>query len=287
MHIVSANVSPMQPLPTNGVIQLAFDRLLSPASITRQTFILPVNPPVLPSYDPVTRVVTLKPLAPIPPGQYELHIAAPQSDTDPYGLRAIDGADTLDPPSASVIAFQVTGSGTVTTPPKKDFCVDVAPIFKSGCITAGLCHGGSLPAAGLALTSAMELSATAIGRVANGANTGPHAAPMAPGQVFGLDMPIIDPGTGAAGNPGDSWLVYKLLLAEVPDGGAAAGPAAVQWQPLSGSERSILANLVVGREMPYPATPTSEPAPGLSIADMETISLWIAQGAIVPPACPK
>lgn len=287
MHIVSANVSTTQPLPTNGVIQLAFDRLLSPASITRQTFILPVTPPILPSYDPVTRIVTLTPLAPLAAGQYELRIAAPQSDTDPNGLRAIDGADTLDPPSASVIAFQVTGSGSVTTPPKKDFCVDVAPIFKSSCITAGLCHGGSLPAAGLALTSAMEVSATAIGRVANGANTGPHAAPVAPGRAFGQDMPLVDQGTGGAGNPGDSWLIYKLLLAELPDGGAAVGPSPVQWQPLSESERSVLANLVPGREMPYPATPTTATATGLSATDMETISLWIAQGATVPAACPK
>jgi hypothetical protein len=43
-------------------------------------------------------------------------------------------------------------------------------------------------------------------------------------------MPIIDRGTGGAGNPGDSWLLYKMLMA-VPeagvdpscDGGADAG----------------------------------------------------------------
>jgi hypothetical protein len=32
-------------------------------------------------------------------------------------------------------------------------------------------------------------------------------------------MPLIDPGSGGAGNPGNSWLLYKLLMAQ-PSGGA-------------------------------------------------------------------
>src|SRR5580693_3927699 len=38
--LVSANVGPKQMLPANGRIELGFDRLLQPASITRQTFSL-------------------------------------------------------------------------------------------------------------------------------------------------------------------------------------------------------------------------------------------------------
>jgi hypothetical protein len=232
----------------------------------------------------VTRVVTLAPPVPLVPGEtHHLQIAAPQSSTDPNGLRAVDGA-LLDP-LQGVIVFTVGPVGSTSSPPTIDFCAGVYPLFVKSC-GSSVCHSGSLPAAGLGLTSATMISATAIGRVAQAANTGPRAAPMSPGRLFGEDMPIVDQGTGGSGNPSNSWLIYKLLLAELPDGGAALGrPLPVQWQPLSDHERSILANMVPGREMPYPSDP-AKPWTGLSTADIETISLWIAQGAAVPAACP-
>jgi hypothetical protein len=188
-------------------------------------------------------------------------------------------------------------------------------------------------------------------------------------------MPIVDPGNGGAGNPGDSWLLYKMLMA-VPgpdpiscdggtppsatgapgdgdpseaaaavDGGGsgAAGDAtlpsdatgaptldatteattasadtgvsgeagnatvdagddagapastttlsnvcglySVNWQPLSTSERANLANLVPGREMPFPSNLNLDAGPGTgsSINELERISLWITQGAPIPP----
>jgi hypothetical protein len=285
VRLLSSNVSGSQPLPANGSIQLAFDRLLLPASITRQTFVLLVSDPPAPSYDPVTRVVTVTPTAPLVAGKdYELRIVAPQSESDPYGLRAIDGA-LLDPRSPSVIVFQAAASGTLTTAPAVDFCRDVFPIFAT--CNAGGCHGTPAPAAGLALNTAEAIAATAIGRVAVGANQGPRAVPTPPGRLFGEDMAVVDPGSGGVGNPATSWLLYKLLLA-APSGAPPLFPYdRAQWQPLSDAERLVLGTFVTGREMPYPTNPSRVPAaPGLSIDQMEKISVWIAHGATVPSACP-
>jgi len=378
VHLVAANVSSTQQLPANGIIQLAFDRLLLPSCITRQTFVLEMNTitPTL-AYDPVARVVTITPPASaLTPGQtYTIGIASPQSAGDPNGLRAIDGA-TLDPGSPAIIDFQVTNATSTAPPmpPTIDFCNDVSTTF-STCTGSG-CHGSTLPAAGLLLTTAEGVAQTAIGRVAHGSNTGPRAASQPPSLLFGEDMPIIDPGNGGAGNPGDSWLLYKMLMA-VPgpdpiscdggtspsatgapgdgdpseadaavDGGGsgaagdatvpsdatggttpdatteaaapstdsgvsdeagnaaidagddAGAPAAsttalsnvcglysVKWLPLSPSEQATLANLVSGREMPFPSNLNLDAGPGTgsSVNELERISLWIAQGAPIPP----
>ncbi len=381
MHLVAANVSSSQKLPANGAIELAFDRLLLPSCITRQTFILQgdtLTPTI--AYDPVARVVRVTPTDPLTPGQtYTIAIASPQNAEDPNGLRAIDGA-TLDPGSPALVEFEVTVAVSPAPPPPPtiDFCNDVFPTF-SACGGSG-CHGTALglPAAGLLLTTTDGITQTAIGRVAHGANTGPRAAAQPPGLVFGEDMPIIDPGTGGAGNPGDSWLLYKMLMAvpgpdttscdsgadasasdlstggDPAEGGsadagsaadagdstvptdatapatsdamaeglaeaaaaddsgtsgegaaaedagedAASGAAAsvpptnvcglyaLSWQPLSGSERATLANLVPGREMPFPSSPSADAAVGIGspVTDLERISLWIAQGATIPSA---
>lgn len=283
IHVISANVSGSQKLPADQSIHLAFDRLLLPESISRQSFLLANNAAPIPSYDPITRIVTITPIAPLVVGQtYTLEIATPQSPTDLNGLRAIDGA-TIEPKS-SVFAFQVSAPiGTVTTPSPISFCDVVAPIFMN--CNQSICHTGSLPPAGLDLSSNDRILATAIGRVAEGSNQGPNAQPRAPGLRFGQDMPIIDPGAAGSGDPGNSWLIYKLLLAKVVPGSPAAGPFDVAWQPLPDAERAILATYVSGREMPFPT-----PAPwytnvGLSTAQLEQLSLWIAQGASVPTAC--
>jgi hypothetical protein len=139
---------------------------------------------------------------------------------------------------------------------------------------------------------------TAIGRVSQESNTGAQAGlGSAPGTApFGVDMPIIDPG-----NPGNSYLLYKLLLAAgspalspnpLSCGGTAVTPLplpvsqATTANPapttvaLSNSERSILNDFIEGEQMPYP------PNPALAIDELERISTWIAQGAQVVP-CPN
>jgi hypothetical protein len=339
VHIASANIGLAVPLPTTRTdgtassIELAFDQLLLPSCITRQTFILTdlsgnaLNPS--PAYDPVARVVSLTPLTALTSGQtYRLFIATPQSPTDTNGLRSIGGA-TLDlsgQPDADCagglcITFLATNATTqpnVAPSHTVKFCDDIfLKILGPSCGTNS-CHGGSLPAVGLALNSAAGISATAINRVAEGANTGPVAAPPFPaGLIFGVNTPIVDPGTGApaGGNPSNSWLLYKLLLAAPSpcptvapasadasaggdggddgggDGGGDAGvdaaacdpnaaPVAPQtydvtWQPLSPDARETLKNLVQGYNMPYP------PAAALTLDELEAVNFWIQEGAPV------
>lgn len=223
VEVVDVNVGTDKPaLAANDAIQIAFTRELLPSSVTRQSltvrdaFGVPLNPTV--SYDPVARVVTIgnpNPQASTPwllPGQpYTLELVIPD-DQDPFGVRAIDGA-TLNP--AKTPRFYGFNAGPVTpTPlaePTMSFCDDVWPVFWGHCSESGICHSAPKPAAALVLDSADGLARTAIGHVAHGANTGPAAASgpagAAPGNLFGVDMPVIDPG-----NPGNSWLMYKLLL---------------------------------------------------------------------------
>jgi hypothetical protein len=301
---VSANVGPETPIPalasdgvSNPSIELAFDQLLLPASISRQTFVLSYQSPgdLTPviRYDPVARVVTIIPGMALLAGQtYTLTINTPSSPTDLNGLRSIGGA-TLDSSSPSTLVF-VAKAGNQPAEPSHttDFCNDVMPIFTSTCGTAA-CHTGVLPAEGLVLTSPAGVLGTAIGRTAQGANTGTVASPPEPpGVVFGVDTPIVDPGTGATsgGDPANSWLLYKVLLgapsdcseAGVCDAGPLVAPSTylVPWQPLSDDARTTLDQLVQGEVMPSP------PATALTLDQMETLSFWISEGAPAPTTCP-
>jgi len=309
IHIVGANVGATQTLVPGAPIEIAFDRLLNPLAVTRQTFVLQdlfgnfLVP--TPSYDPVSRVVRLC-LTSSPPLQadqsYELTILAPKGPTDPAGLRAIDGA-LLDPSANPVIEFPVkvgatyTGSDACTGAAPVDFCSQVLPIFAAKCGTS-VCHAGNLPAAGLLMTTPQGIQSTAVGRVAQGSNTGNNSQSVPPAPVFGVDMPIITPGA-----PGASWLIYKLLLAEPPacssTPGAAcdAGAPGVQnnryplvtpaWSLLSDAERATLSNYVQGREMPYPADPSvplDAATSPLTGDELDTVSTWIQQGAGIPGA---
>jgi hypothetical protein len=285
-------------------LEIAFDRLLDPASITRQTFVLQdlegnlIEPS--PSYDPVARVVRLcMTETPLQADQsYRLTLVSPQSSTDPAGLRAIDGAG-LDPSVDPVIEFPVvagaayTGLDACFGATAVDFCTDVFPIFQARC-GLSTCHSGSLPAAGLEMTTPQGIQATAIGRVAQGSNTGMQAQAAPPGvlvagqrALFGVDLPIIGPD-----DPGDSWLTYKLLLAIPPSTTVQENryplvtPA---WTRMSDAERATLSNYIQGREMPYPSDPSAtpdgstSPAP-LSVDELDTVSAWILQGAGIPSA---
>jgi hypothetical protein len=141
-----------------------------------------------------------------------------------------------------------------------------------------------------------------VGRVAQGSNTGNASAPAPPGLVFGVDMAIIAPG-----DPGNSWLIYKLLMAEPPacssttyaDAGSgcyqgAPGAATNRyplvtpaWSPISDDERATLANYIPGREMPYPADPTApldQATTPLTADELDTVGAWIQQGASIPAA---
>lgn len=221
-------------------MQIQFDRMLLPSTVNRQGIALvdANNAPLLPvvTYDPVARVVTLSPqagsawLKPNQPYKVLLHVA--RTDDDPFGVRAIDRAG-LSPkdPNLQIGFLTSAPSGAGTAEPPADYCRDVAPIFQGRC-SASSCHGAriagadtsrfgdglSSPAAGLILETSAGMR-QAIGRVANGANTGARATPSSPARVFGIDMPVVDPGF-----PANSWLMYKLLLAAPSD--PATVPAA-------------------------------------------------------------
>ena len=281
-----------------GTVELAFDRLLLPVSVTRQSIFLSdkQNPPHLATplvaYDPVARVVRVTPRqedAFTPGLTYQVQIASPHDSSDPNGLRAIDGA-TLDlNKPAPVIEFAVVAAAMAPpAPPVIDFCNQVDPVLPS-CGNLPQCHLNRTPALGLVLYfgDLPKTRATAIGRVAEESNTGAlsHAQPVS--RLFGRDMPIIDPGDGTTGDPGNSFLLYKILMAPNPAAGltTTANAHSLPWMPLSDSERATLAGLIPGREMPLPSTDPRTVGTSLSLDALETISLWIAQGARVPDSC--
>lgn len=303
VHVVGVNVGPGRPMPEDGVIQIAFDRYLLPSTVTRQSIAIvdasnrSVATSQLPvvTYDPIARTATLAP--PTRPwltkGQvYKLFLGVPDDDSDLGGVRAIDRA-TLDPDEERLIAFvvgQPSGRGSVEPP--VDFCRDVLPIFQAKCSRAG-CHSDDANAAsGLSLASPSGVAATAIGRVAVGAHTGGRAnEPAVASRVFGADMARIDPG-----NPGQSWLLYKVELAETPAGsvfsapkiacdGAAGTPLVpyapyaplVPVTPASPAERARLSDAVLGSAMPFPTHAVRSYAEqALTFDEREILRRWVA-----------
>jgi hypothetical protein len=189
IQLVSANIGPTQSIPANGSIELGFDRLLLPASITRQTFVLenagntiPYMPTV--AYDPVARIVTITP-APNDPTQpfvsgqsYELVILTPRNPGDSNGIRTVDGA-TLAGGVPRVIAFSVTDAAPAPATVQIDFCRDIYPITSNKC-SLPICHGGAFPATGMMLDPPSGISQTAVGRVSIESNTGPLAQASPP-----------------------------------------------------------------------------------------------------------
>ncbi len=312
------------PLPAGQPIEIAFDRLLLPSSVTRQTFALldGQGNSVLFSiaYDPVARVVSISQFVPsLTMGQsYQVSILSESDPTNPSGLHAIDGA-TMDPNVKAfpqTITFQVVAAPPAGMAPAMcnglvgrciDFCSEIKPIVQAATCTASTCHNSRTtpkPPLGLALSdppcTAQVINATAINRLSVESTMGALSEPGPPSSHFGQDMPIIDTvtvtdpttkmaaGPTGSGDPANSFLIYKILMA-VPTPMAQAlmaypltwpGFAAGQIPPLSDAERATLAGYIPGREMPLATTGvTATVNPGLTIDQLELFSLWIAQGA--------
>jgi hypothetical protein len=318
VHLVTYNVGTNTPLQVGQPVELGFDRLLLPITVTRQTFILvdeaasTVAITFAIAYDPVARVVTLTPEQPLSAGHtYNVSIESPNNPTDSTGLHAIDGA-TMDPETPRAITFQVvaaTGTPPVTcngiVGPCMSFCADIQPIFEYDCTAGTNCHLAKPPPLGLGLydppdDTASIILATAINRLSVESTMGALSEPGPPSFHFGQDMPIIDTttvtdpntlapvGPTGSGDPGDSFLIYKVLMAEPggsppPVSGGTPLPTSVYsmpWDPLSDGERATLASLIPGREMPLPSLVGPQPNPnGLPVDSLERLSLWIAQGA--------
>ena len=322
VHVVAANVSPQTPLPQDGVVQIAFDRYLSPLSVNRQSVGLrdlfggAPNSPIV-QYDPVTRVVTMSNPNPGQPWlevghSYEIVFPIATSDPASFGIRAIDNAP-MDPATGPLGFAIAPPTGNPPASPKIDFCNDVFPLFAAryqdpnlgnvgGRCTNIACHGtgsGSATyaaATGLVLNSAEGIRHTALGVQAAETTTGALSTPLAPQLVFPAGMPIIDPG-----NPGDSYLLYKLLLPDEDGSLPDAGGASTSYTPSCGSvtapfdygpgasfaspdEAARLAAHVPGRRMPwgdFDAGAIDTHATPLTLDEIERIRLWITQGAQV------
>jgi len=279
---------------------------------------VPGSPPIV-TYDPVVRVVTISNPSPGKPwlevGQfYTLVFPVATDDGGPFGLRAIDDA-TIDP-ATKAIAFQVAPpNGSPPVVPTIDFCVDVFPIFAAkrdpfmrGACTASGCHAGDNTAAeGLVLAKPDEIRRTAIGVLAAETANSALTTPLPPQAAFPVGMPIIDPG-----DPGNSYLLYKLLIPDLNGVPSASGTsfayacAGASITPpfdygiaagfASADEQARLSNYVVGRRMPWgdytgdPLHPfTLGGGTPLTLDEIERIRAWIAQGAEIdecPDNCP-
>ena len=228
------NIGPGQTFTIDQPIRIAFNRFLDPSTVLRQSLLLETAggslvADALVAYDPVSLTVTLS-----NPGAMEGWLVAGQdykvvlsvpTASFPYGLAAIDGANLA---ATQTISFTANAAANppATGEPVMSFCSDVLPIFSpageqpgAGC--AG-CHAapfatsnGNLtaPPDGLILSTAQGVASTAVGQVAIESNTGPLAAPESLSGPFGVNMPII-----AAGQPANSWLLYKTLLATPSSG---------------------------------------------------------------------
>ncbi len=298
-------------MPADGAVQIAFDRYLLPATVNRQSVVIvdganqQLGPDLAPIvlYDPIARTVTLAP--PKQPwlteGQpYKVILGIPEGDADTGGVRAIDRA-TLDPAQRRDFAFFVGAKANKPIEPTVSFCRDVLPIFYAKCATIPTCHvTGERAAASLGLDTSVGVGATALNRVAQGANRGPRAGLVtASERLFGVDMPLVDPGS-----PGNSWLLYKIELARLPvtqqtspfvcTNGLLETPTRFAFAPLAANaqrssdeiDRSILSDYILGREMPFPtANPSGYADFALTFEEREKVRLWIQQlprGASVP-----
>jgi hypothetical protein len=292
-------------------IVLQFNRFLNPGTVNRQTIELltssgtPFTDAVV-DYDPVLLTVTLRspPVTGgasaqgwVVPGQtYQVKVVVATPTTQ--GLLAIDNA-TLAAPFAADL--NVTGPVTPSTPePQMHFCVDIAPIFNGKC-AGSVCHSspagsgdsGTFPAAGLVLDNGQGVLDTAVGQVALESNVGPNAGTYASASCpitdyqtcsFGVQMPVIDPGTGGTGDPANSYLLYKVLLAVPPSSDPSLVPISCGASQtyvtkptpatISAAERTIMSNYIVGSQMPFPGN-----ASPLTIDELERLRLWIKQGA--------
>jgi len=152
----------------------------------------------------------------------------------------------------------------------------------AGCHASGPAFGyeSDLTAsAGLDLSTRAGVAGTAIGVVAHGSQQGEAAVEgdVSP-ERFGRAMPLIDPG-----NPGNSYLLYKLIINDLnhqrPTGQVAPDLAAALGR--------LHAGAILGLPMPAESgngptgiySPTEDPEGSASRDHVDAIQAWIAHGA--------
>ncbi|MBM4358258.1 MAG: hypothetical protein FJ096_09115 [Deltaproteobacteria bacterium] len=132
----------------------------------------------------------------------------------------------------------------------------------------------AVPPLGLDLSSPGALAATALGVTAHLSQHGEAATESDPsGARFGRAMPIIDPA-----NPGNSFLVYKLLINGRNFGDIELGTS------LESEIDRLRAGAIAGIPMPGPNGPDTnrlELDGETSQRQLQLISDWIAAGAVL------
>jgi len=290
-----------------------------------------------PQYDPVDRVATWVIRGELDPRtRYNVRLFAPTNPQDQNGVRAFDGA-ALE--KEFTFAF-TTGEKHPGLEPARSFgfcdvqrlcplpdgaCDSPMPVavtrspyefLANSCTSGGGCHGAGAAAPGVPSGSVLRLDDDGAGGgvvaavhhlVANGvvaSETATGADPVAPSRnvlaPFGHNMPYID-----ATNPGNSFLLYKVILAMAPrcpldpneesatQAAVAcdpAGPYAPFWYPQdfydcksvleAGLARDPLGNCP--SDAGFPPLPTKTGAKGDLVSPL--LGPWVPADEWQPPA---
>ncbi|MBI5536848.1 MAG: hypothetical protein HY898_29270 [Deltaproteobacteria bacterium] len=247
-----------------------------------------------PKYNPYERTATyqLEKGVRLNPGVlHTLVIYPPADEKDITGIRAFDGAPLEKKKTVSFMT-----SETVTDPshdvddvwPVVDWCNETVGPPKLPAVRTVIgkcvgCHGGTNPMGRMDLSSPDAIRTSSIGVLAAEVVPLDHVGntsqtPM----IFGQGMPRIDPG-----NPGNSYLLYKLIINELnypsPGDPAASDPfwerGLPPLEPPSNEEIQRLRDSFVWMD--------PMPVGGRLLADdMRALVVWIAQGAHMAQCVP-
>ncbi|WP_437784917.1 hypothetical protein [Sorangium sp. So ce1097] len=273
--------------------------------------------PLAATYNPVQREVILRQVEGMPglvPGsRYALTVLGPVDEDAPSGVRAFDGAPLranvrlefvvaqTNPPQATP-EFRMPGGDfycqrdlecVMENCPDDPACTTCVKGAAYVLLTCMGCHSDTNTSAGLNLNvgapmfnNVTPLLETAIGHAAHQTQVGEHAhvAEQTP-ERFGRAMPLIDPN-----NPGNSYLLYKIIVGESAIDPSLTGEAAEQHRA---EVERLRAAFVMGMPMPppengpvfrfFPETP-DDPMLTPYVDGMDILSAWILSGA-VPRDC--
>ena len=248
-------------------ITLRFDRYLRASSAVRQSIRVYTGDPsngvglLRPEYDVVERVVVYRITQFLEPGALYTVEVLSSDDPSGFGFQAYDGAPLEE--GAAPLKFNFFTQRNRDWLPQLPLepipsCQRILDIFSNAGCTAGGCHGGSIPSAGLLLDRPESFAKTALNRAARQTEIGAQVGvPLQDPVRFGVQMPIVDPG-----QPANSYLMYKLLRGEFS-----------HWlTPHDPGSCSSRYSVALG--------PDCVPPPA---AELTRLREWFVRGAAMPP----